>query len=134
MNKHAEQLVRHAERLQRDRPTLTYLLRTQVERHLFVTCKSLSREHYSYDLRDFGIASREDVVQCDAVSAAPRVVLETILMGFELRAALGKLASGDPYMGWEGAAAALPGRDDAIRHFAKRLRCFAEQIMQFSSE
>lgn len=133
MNLRCEELAEQAQNLLSHGVELPYIKRTAIERNLFATCKAVVAKTCGLDFQGFSLESRMEIDSILDAGGVPEDGATAIRTGFELSSTLSSLASGDPYLNWELAGPALPGRADAIRLFGKRLAIHAEELMRILS-
>lgn len=120
-----KELLDHVVELEETCLRFPYPRRVQIERGIFGTCKALAQAYFGYNLQGFTVTARDEIEGLPHNNAGCEDAFRAIRLAFELRAVLGNLASGDPYLDWELAGPSLPGRDDAIRLFSKQLQEYA---------
>lgn len=109
---------------------IRYVARISIERSLFVTAKRIAIDHLGYDLRNFGISAREAV----ETSGARKRIVDTLLLAFEIRAALGNLTSTHPYVTADASSQFFEGRQEAIRLLANSCLRYADQAEALLAE
>ena len=126
----ASKLRRFAQEMLDECSGFSYARRIEIERTLFRIAKEFSWDSLGIELHNFGMSSRDAVVaQCEMAAIRDSTVeYDAILEVFQLAAALGSLASGEPYRTWELAGPSLASRKDAMRLFSKRLCRLADLL------
>ena len=129
MTHYAQRMRNIGQLLQAESPDITYSHRINIERSVFVTAKWIAGRYLDYDLRSFNAGSRKDVEDRIDHSEIPRVVRDTVLMAFEVRAGLGKLTSTHAYVADDIDHGVFRGREEALKGLGRLLYRYAEQIV-----
>ncbi len=98
--------------------------RSQVERDLFVSCKIVAAKFLHFDLHGFSLKARMEIEEAMAGQNIPTEVPALIRRGFELKAALSTLMSGNPYVSGEILREFNDGRREAFRAFGLGVKSF----------
>jgi hypothetical protein len=124
-------LIDAAAALECGRERLGYAMRTQIERALFITARTFAESHWGLHLSSFSLSARERIDGLGSKKTGYDESRKLVLQAFELRAALSRLTSSDPYVAHDDFGEAIPGRQQATAIFAKRLRRYAEGLATF---
>ncbi len=122
-------LTEMAEALSSRPHSLDYLMRTRIERGLFITTKHIAKSCLGQDISGFSLQARERIDCIAKGTSASEEIKELVLQAFELQAALSRLTSSDPYVAYESLDEAIPGRKQAIVMFARRLKRYSVQLV-----
>lgn len=128
MNDYCDLLGEMAKVLSGGKQPLDYAICTRIERALFITAKTIASTRMNVNISSFTFRARESVEHFTKGKPDLMDSRELVFLAFELRAALSRLTSSDPYIRHDEPDEAIHGRKHAIAMFAKRLRRYSDDL------
>lgn len=123
-----------ADSLDHEPSALDFVLRTRIERELFLGAKEIALRYANFDLNSLSLDSQTQLMLALAAKNGADTAGELLPRIFELKAILTTLASGDAYVVGELEIEFDTGRRGALRLFSARLRKLADLVMDLRQD